>query len=329
MSTRPPSRVVFVGNIPYTKTEEQIVEMFSQVGQVLNFRLVYDKETGRPKGFGFAEFPDPDIAASAVRNLNNVEIDGRKLRVDFSNESGGDDDEGGGSKRGDNQGANGRSHNMTKTANNNNNNNNNNAGAPQQGFGSSLPPLPPGRDLPPGVSATDSISQTLKTLEPGQLLDFIRAMKDMAVNDTERCVELLNGAPQLGYAVFQALLLLGLVSPEVINSVLEPAGAAPPARAPMHVPGQPIPGAAHMAYGGFPGATATPPMAAPYGAMPPSGGFMAPTPVVAPAPAPPAMAPDAEQLVQAVMQLTPDQIDALPPLEREQIRAVRARFGAR
>ncbi len=39
-------------------TEEQIVDLFSQAGKVLNFRLVYDRETGRPKGFGFAEYPD-------------------------------------------------------------------------------------------------------------------------------------------------------------------------------------------------------------------------------------------------------------------------------
>ena len=40
-------------------SEEQISELFSSAGRVLNFRLVYDRETGRPKGFGFAEFPDP------------------------------------------------------------------------------------------------------------------------------------------------------------------------------------------------------------------------------------------------------------------------------
>jgi cleavage stimulation factor subunit 2 len=92
-------------------TEEQIVDIFSSAGQVLNFRLVYDKETGRPKGFGFAEYPDTgtsplqvdrsctftltcqtDSASSAVRNLNDYEIMNRKLRVDFSNDAGGDDD---------------------------------------------------------------------------------------------------------------------------------------------------------------------------------------------------------------------------------------------
>jgi hypothetical protein len=43
---------------PAGLTEEQIVRLFSSAGKVLNFRLVYDRETGRPKGFGFAEYPD-------------------------------------------------------------------------------------------------------------------------------------------------------------------------------------------------------------------------------------------------------------------------------
>lgn len=86
MSTKPPSRVVFVGNIPYGKpsiqisklttiqclpsppftglSEEQISELFSSAGQVLNFRLVYDRDTGRPKGFGFAEYPDAGMWCS-------------------------------------------------------------------------------------------------------------------------------------------------------------------------------------------------------------------------------------------------------------------------
>lgn len=120
MSVKLPSKSVFVGNIPYGKspasslpsplltpqpglTEEQITDIFSSAGKVLSFRLVYDRETGRPKGFGFAEYPDSgasnftsytklhtniysDSAASAVRNLNDFEIMNRKLRVDFSND---------------------------------------------------------------------------------------------------------------------------------------------------------------------------------------------------------------------------------------------------
>lgn len=75
--SKPPSKSVFVGNIPYGKlscpetiivaqsltnsiglSEEEITRIFSSAGQVKNFRLVYDRETGKPKGFGFVEFPD-------------------------------------------------------------------------------------------------------------------------------------------------------------------------------------------------------------------------------------------------------------------------------
>lgn len=64
MSTRPPSRVVFVGNIPYGLSEEQITDIFSSAGKVERFRLVYDSETGRPKGFGFADYPDTGMLSS-------------------------------------------------------------------------------------------------------------------------------------------------------------------------------------------------------------------------------------------------------------------------
>jgi cleavage stimulation factor subunit 2 len=45
-------------NLQIGLTEEQIIDIFSSAGKVVNFRLVYDRETGRPKGFGFAEYPD-------------------------------------------------------------------------------------------------------------------------------------------------------------------------------------------------------------------------------------------------------------------------------
>lgn len=53
-------------------TEEQIIRIFSSAGKVLNFRLVYDRETGRPKGFGFVEFPDSGSQIS--RSLSRAQI---------------------------------------------------------------------------------------------------------------------------------------------------------------------------------------------------------------------------------------------------------------
>lgn len=45
-----------VGNIPYDATEEQLKEVFSAVGEIVSFRLVFDRDTGKPKGFGFCEY---------------------------------------------------------------------------------------------------------------------------------------------------------------------------------------------------------------------------------------------------------------------------------
>ncbi|KAK2610962.1 hypothetical protein N8I77_004347 [Diaporthe amygdali] len=313
MSTKTPSRVVFVGNIPYGLSEEQISELFSSAGQVLNFRLVYDRDTGRPKGFGFAEYPDADSAASAVRNLNDHEIMGRKLRVDFSNEGGtGNDDSGRNNDRND--------------ANNYNNNGSNNNYNPPPANGNDatsgggpLPPLPPGRELPPGVTCTDAISRTLNTLPPAQLLDILSSMKQLASTDPARATELLNQAPQLSYAVFQALLLMGLVSPEAINAVLEP-GSAPPAAA-GYPPAQP----------GFPGATNTPPVAAPTPYAPPPAAVPTPVPAAGPAPAAasafgaaPGQNPD--DLIQQVLSLPEEVIAQLPEAEKQAILQLRAQY---
>ncbi|KAK2606165.1 hypothetical protein QQS21_003448 [Conoideocrella luteorostrata] len=313
MSTRPPSRVVFVGNIPYGLSEEQITEIFSRAGKVERFRLVYDSETGRPKGFGFADYPDTDSASSAVRNLNDFEVMGRKLRVDFSNEQKSGDD--------DNQvlgmddthiailKADTETPQMTSNPTN---------GAASGTYGaqpSSLPQLPAGKEMPPGLSCTDAISRTLNTLPPSQLLDILTQMKALAASEPQRATELLQQAPQLSYAVFQALLLMGLVSPEAIQSVVDP-NAPPPA------PQPPAAYAGSAAVSGYPAANNTPPVAGmPY--APPA----AAQPAYA-APAAPAAAQDPDALMRAVMELPQAQIDLLPEADKQQIMALRATFAS-
>ncbi|KAI0404780.1 hinge domain of cleavage stimulation factor subunit 2-domain-containing protein [Xylaria palmicola] len=301
MSTKPPSRVVFVGNIPYGLSEEQISDIFSTAGKVITFRLVYDRETGRPKGFGFAEYPDADSAASAVRNLNDYEIMGRKLRVDYSTEGRVDGDDGANAPTGYGQATNGASH-ATALA------------QPVQ----SLPPLPPGKELPPGMTATDAISQTLNTLPPSQLLDILSQMKSLATTDPARATQLLTQAPQLSYAIFQALLLMGLVSPEAIQSVLDTSAAAPSVAQPTPIYPQSV--ASYAAP-----ATSTPPVAAAYAppAVPAAQASYAP-----PAANPAAVQQDPDALMQAVLTLPQETIDQLPEAERQQILALRASFMA-
>jgi cleavage stimulation factor subunit 2 len=55
------ARSVFVGNIPYEVTEERLKDIFSAVGPVLSFKLVFDRENGKPRGYGFCEFSDPHL----------------------------------------------------------------------------------------------------------------------------------------------------------------------------------------------------------------------------------------------------------------------------
>lgn len=223
---------------------------------------------------------------------------GRKLRVDYSTEGRVDGDDSNTSSAPLGQATNGASHMSAQSA-------------PT----GSLPPLPPGKELPPGVSATDAISRTLNALPPSQVLDILSQMKSLATTDPARATELLQQAPQLSYAIFQALLLMGLVSPEAIHSVID-ASAAPAAQQP--------PASYPPAYAGAP-ATVTPPVTAAY--APPATA----TPQASyapPAASAPAVAPgqDPESLMQAVMNLPQETIDQLPETERQQIMALRASF---
>lgn len=301
MSTRQPSRVIFIGNIPYGLSEEQIVDIFSSVGTVERFRLVYDQETGRPKGFGFADYPDIDSAASAVRNLNGHEVMGRNLRVDFSNEQKGGDDDRDASQ----------SHQAT-----------NGAAAGYAASGSSIPPLPTGKDLPPGVKCTDAISQTLNTLPPTQLLDVVAQMKHLATNEPQRATELLQQAPQLAAAVFQTLLLMGLVSREAVASVVEGGAAQAPPPAVQQPYGAPPPGY------GAPPPNPTPPVGGMPYAPPAPQGYGAPAAAPPPAAAPAPAAGNTDDLMRQVLELPESQIALLPEADRQQILALRAQFAA-
>jgi cleavage stimulation factor subunit 2 len=69
------SKVVFVGNIPYEMTEEQLVDIFKEVGPVASFRLMFDRDTGKARGYGFCEYADAETAASAIRNCKFTQFE--------------------------------------------------------------------------------------------------------------------------------------------------------------------------------------------------------------------------------------------------------------
>jgi RNA recognition motif-containing protein len=71
---------IYVGNLPFSATEEAVRALFSQYGTVESVALINDRETGRPRGFGFVEMPKAD-AAKAIQSLNGQNMDGRPLKV--------------------------------------------------------------------------------------------------------------------------------------------------------------------------------------------------------------------------------------------------------
>ena len=71
---------IYVGNLPFSATEDSVRTLFSQHGTVETVSLITDRETGRPRGFGFVEMPRSD-AARAIQNLNGQDMEGRALKV--------------------------------------------------------------------------------------------------------------------------------------------------------------------------------------------------------------------------------------------------------
>ena len=74
-------RRLYVGNLPYSTTEEQLTDLFSRAGQVDNVRVMRDMATGRARGFGFVEMASDEDAQRAVSEFNDYQLDGRALVV--------------------------------------------------------------------------------------------------------------------------------------------------------------------------------------------------------------------------------------------------------
>ncbi len=72
---------IYVGNLPYSTTDSELEEMFSQHGQVQRASVVIDRETGRSRGFGFVEMPNDAEGDAAIAAMNGFDIGGRKLVV--------------------------------------------------------------------------------------------------------------------------------------------------------------------------------------------------------------------------------------------------------
>ncbi|KAI9317541.1 hypothetical protein BX666DRAFT_1637062 [Dichotomocladium elegans] len=351
------SRVVFVGNIPFEMTEEQLIDIFKEVGPVASFRLLFDRESKRPKGYGFCDYYDAETAASAVRNLNDYDVGGRQLRVDYAAMDPHVESQ--------------RQHKQ-----------HNPRGQQQQ-----APPPPPMQQphqlqhpmgLPPmggppmqqqmqqqqqqqqqqpvmnkQGSSVDEISKVLASMSSQDLFTLMTHMKQMSYERPHFTREFLNSSPQVAYALFQAMVMMNIVDPNIITRIMSNPSvsrAAPPVQAaPMasaSVPQQPI--VPMMPQQQQQQQQAPPPMMAPQVPLshmqsplqqqPQQQQLHQPLSHMAPPPQPqlPQQQPMAvdpgdvkeqqKALLMQVMQLTDEQINALAPEHRDQIRQLKAQL---
>jgi len=71
---------IYVGNLPFNATEQDVKTLFERHGTVESVKLINDRETGKPRGFGFVEMPQAE-AQAAIQTLNGFQMNGRPLRV--------------------------------------------------------------------------------------------------------------------------------------------------------------------------------------------------------------------------------------------------------
>ncbi|XP_050213003.1 cleavage stimulating factor 64 isoform X2 [Mercurialis annua] len=230
-----PRCCVFVGNIPYDATEEQLVDICREVGPVVSFRLVIDRETGKPRGYGFCEYKDEETALSARRNLHGYEINGRQLRVDFA-----ENDKNADKNREQGRGGPGLADPQKQ------------AGGPaivgesshhqpiglhialtaatvmagalggvQTGMQSNLNGLQNQSAL-----VSDPLTLHLAKMSRSQLNDIMSELKVMATQNREQARQLLLARPHLPKALFQAQIMLGMVTPQVLQmpNIRQPPG---------------------------------------------------------------------------------------------------------
>jgi RNA recognition motif-containing protein len=97
------TKKLYVGNMSYDTTQDQIRELFSQAGEVTDVSLITDRETSRPKGFGFVEMATDEGAQEAIKRFNGYTLGNRNLTVNEARpreeRSGGGGGYGGGNRR--------------------------------------------------------------------------------------------------------------------------------------------------------------------------------------------------------------------------------------
>ena len=79
------SKKLFVANLPFSASEEDLRELFSSAGTVSDVHIAHDRQTGRPRGFGFVEMSSSDEAQNAIETLDGADLQGRPIAVKEAN----------------------------------------------------------------------------------------------------------------------------------------------------------------------------------------------------------------------------------------------------
>jgi len=193
---------IFVGNLAFNTTEEQLHQVFSEIGRVIKVRMVTDSETGKPRGFSFVEFEDPQAALAAIRNMNDYELNGRSLRVNFSNSSHLETL------------ANQLGMDMTQKS--------------TSGAVSSKDPSSKNKLLGIDVNAgnsTQAVADAIRALSRGEMWDVLFQLKAIADRDPDEARKLLCVHPQLPEAILHLMSKMDMVQAPLPTSV----GVAPSA----------------------------------------------------------------------------------------------------
>src|SRR5262245_45298116 len=75
------SKKLYVGNLPFSSTEDELRELFERHGSVDSVKVIMDRDTGRPRGFAFVEMSEASAATAAIRALDGTQLGGRALKV--------------------------------------------------------------------------------------------------------------------------------------------------------------------------------------------------------------------------------------------------------
>lgn len=190
-----PSRVVFIGNIPFDLSEEQLIDIFKEVGPITNFRLMFDKDTGKPRGFAFCEYADAETAGSAIRNLNGFDVGGRHLKVDYA----------------DNEMPSMPS--MPSSGGGSNPMFSGSSGHHQQ-----QPQIHSSSQV--YANSMEEINATLASMSNQQLVELVSQAKALAIANPEQAKLMLSANPQMTFALFQAMILTNLVDQRVVQQIM-------------------------------------------------------------------------------------------------------------